>query len=175
MAITWRSWLPSIFLAATMRPSNSDFISWFRQDKGIAGVLKLWKRFRVWQPRNIVWVYGMNSLPFVYFHWYGNLSTLIITIHPFMQSPLDGAPWNFSHSQVRQLCSAWLSVANLKQAAGEYKGNTLTIFCWKRSDGCTFCVHTDKSKNRYLPEKVGQRKLFGECSHMWCLHSSILQ
>ena len=43
----------------------------------IAGILKLWKRFRMSQ---ILFEHGINSLPLVCFRGYGNLSTLSIAI-----------------------------------------------------------------------------------------------
>ena len=43
----------------------------------IAGILKLRKRFRMSQ---ILFAHGINSLPLVCFHGYGNLSTLSIPI-----------------------------------------------------------------------------------------------
>ena len=58
---------------------------------------------------------------------------------------------SFSLSQAWQLCSAGLSVANFRQAAGDFKGNALKS-CWKRSDECTLCIHTGNSDGRYLPE-----------------------
>ena len=47
------------------------------QIKGIAGMLKLWKRFRIWQTS---FGHEMNSLPLVCFRWYGNSFTLSIAI-----------------------------------------------------------------------------------------------
>ena len=70
-------------------------------------------------------------------------------IHPSTKSPLAGTAWNFSLSQAWQLCSAGLSAANLRQAAGDFKGNAVKSCCWKWSDGCMLCVHTG---NRYLLE-----------------------
>ena len=73
-------------------------------------------------------------------------------IHPSTKSPLAGAAWSFSLSQARQLCNAGLSVATLRQAAGDFKGNVVKSCSWNRSDGCilgvtrinltigTFCV-----------------------------------
>ena len=81
-----------------------------------------------------------------------------VSIHPSTKSPLVGTACNFSQSQARQLCSAWLFIANLRQATGEFKGNALKSFCWKRSDGSTFCVHTGKFDSGYLPE-VGTNEL----------------
>ena len=43
------------------------------------------------------------------------------TLGPSMKSPLAGTAWNFGKSQARQLCSAGLSVARLRQAAGDLK------------------------------------------------------
>ena len=45
----------------------------------MAGVLKLRKHFRMWQTS---FEHGVNSLPFVCFRGYGNVSTLSITIRP---------------------------------------------------------------------------------------------
>ena len=47
------------------------------QINGIAGILKLRKRFKMWQ---ILFEHGMNSLLLVCFRGHGNLSTLIIAI-----------------------------------------------------------------------------------------------
>ena len=77
MVITRGSRSPSIFLAAAMRPSNTEFLRWCKQDKRDSWGLKLRKRFRMWQSS---FEHGINSLPFVCFRGYGNLSTLIITI-----------------------------------------------------------------------------------------------
>ena len=83
----------------------------------------------------------------------GEFPMLRACIHPSTKSPLAGTAWNFSLSQAQQLCSAGLSVANLKQAAGEFKGNAVKSCCWKRSDGCALCIHMGKSgSSRYLLE-----------------------
>ena len=47
-------------------------------------------------------------------------------IHPSTKSLLAGFAWSFSLSQARQLCKG-LSVANLRQAAGDFKGNVVKI------------------------------------------------
>ena len=62
------------------------------------------------------------------------------TIHPSTKSPLAGAARNFSLSQARQLCNVGLSVANLRQAAGNFKGNVVRSCIWNRSDGCMLGV-----------------------------------
>ena len=53
------------------------FIWWFSQINVIAVILNLRKHFRMSQ---ILFEHGINSLPLVCFHGYGNLSTLSITI-----------------------------------------------------------------------------------------------
>ena len=59
MAITRRSRPPSIFPAAAMRTTLNLYDD-FGKIKGIAGVLKLWKRFWMWQTS---FKCGINSLP----------------------------------------------------------------------------------------------------------------
>ena len=58
-----------------------------------------------------------------------------------------------SQSQARQVCSAGLSIANLRQAVRDFnKGNALKSCCQTRSDGWTLCMHMGNSDSRYLPE-----------------------
>ena len=47
------------------------------QIKGIVGIIKMWKRFRMWQTS---FEHGINSLPLVCWRGYGNLPTLSIAI-----------------------------------------------------------------------------------------------
>ena len=59
------------------------------QINGIAGILKLRKRFRMSQ---ILFEHGINSLPLVCFRGYGNLSTPSIAIPPAMLR-VDKSPY----------------------------------------------------------------------------------
>ena len=64
---------------------------------------------------------------FILFFWRGSGHWLYKgLIHPSTKLPLAGAAWNFSLSQAQQLCSAGLSVANLRKPR-----ETLKEMQWK--------------------------------------------
>ena len=118
----------------------------------IAGILKLWKRFRMSQ---ILFEHGINSLPLVCFQGYGNLSTLSIAI------PLGLRP------RVVLRCSVWINSRIRVSKQGVTNSIYTQMICGdiqmhcSVGTGCTISSHLTAIKFSYHMHSIPKLKIPG--------------